>query len=60
MFYEKQLVHKNRTYQGAYFKAKPQVSLTVPNHKNFAWVSLTVLGAFMGAITKAKKLFANL
>ena len=37
-------------------EAKPQVSLTVPNHNNFARVSLTVLDNFLDAIAKAKKL----
>ena len=41
----------------AYYEAKPQVSLTAPNRDHFLQVSLTVLGAFLGAIAKVKKLF---
>ena len=35
--------------------AKPQVSLTMPNHDHFAQVSVTVLDHFLDAIAKAKK-----
>ena len=34
--------------------AKPQVSLTMPNHDHFAHVSLMVLDIFLDAIAKAK------
>ena len=36
-------------------RAKPQVSLTVPNRDQFARVSLTILD-FLDAMAKAKKL----
>ena len=39
---------------GHYLYAKPQVSLTAPNHDHFAQVSLTVLDNFLDAIAKAK------
>ena len=39
-----------------FYSAKPQVSLTAPNHDNFVRVSLKVLDNFLDAIAKAKKL----
>ena len=37
-------------------KAKPRISLTLPNHNHFAQVSLMVLAIFLDTIAKAKKL----
>ena len=39
--------------------AKPRVSLTAPNCDHFPPVSLTVLGAFLSARAKAKKLICE-